>query len=85
VIVDGPRDPRELPVTDRQRELLYLLSLGLEREEVGHRMELSVNTIKTHVGRLYRRLGVRSAAEATRVGFERGLLTARHRSGDEVG
>jgi DNA-binding NarL/FixJ family response regulator len=78
-------DPSELPLTDRQRELLDLLSRGLGRQEVADRMGLGLNTIKKHAVRLYARLRVRNAAEATRVGFERGLLTARHRTGDDAG
>lgn len=70
-------DARVLPVTSRQREVLDLVSRGLEREEIALVLGISIDTVKTQASRLYRRLDVHNAAEAVRVGFERGLLSPR--------
>lgn len=74
-------DPRELPVTPRQHEVLNLISRGLEYAEIGLVLGISLDTVKTQASRVYRRLDVHNAAEAVRVGFERGLLTARDPTG----
>lgn len=63
-----------LPLTERQVELLYLMSLGLTNVEIARRWGLALDTIKTHTSRLFARLDARNRAHAVRCGFERGLL-----------
>lgn len=64
-------------LTAREREVLGLLCSGLSRPEIGERLFLSTNTVRTHVQNLMIKLGVHSSvaavALANRVG---GLLPA---------
>jgi LuxR family maltose regulon positive regulatory protein len=53
--------------------LLPLLCTHLSLEEIGRRQHVSRNTVKTHVGSVYRKLGVSSRAEAVTRGRELGL------------
>lgn len=64
-------------VTARQREVLYWLSLGLTIDAVAGKLDVTSHTAATLRRMLYRRLRVTNVAEAVRVGFELGLLTAR--------
>ena len=55
---------REIGLTERESELLSLLSTGMTNRELGGQLYVSENTIKTHLGRLYAKLGVRNRAQA---------------------
>lgn len=62
------------PLTAYQLRILELLSRGMTRVEVARHLRVSVDTVKTHVHRLYGRLGASNAAHAIRLGFEQELL-----------
>ena len=69
----GP-EPEHLP-TAREIEVLQLVSEGLANREIGDRLYLSEETVKSHVRHLLAKLQARSRAHAVAVGFRRGLLT----------
>jgi LuxR family maltose regulon positive regulatory protein len=56
--------PRSPDLTDRERALLRLLPGPLRRDEIAAALHVSVNTVKTHVGALYAKLGVSSRTDA---------------------
>lgn len=58
-------------LTRRQRDMLELLALGLSNEEIAGRLGLSVNTIKGHVTRTLKSVGVRSRTQAALLVAER--------------
>lgn len=60
--------------TGREREILELLARGLSAREVGERLGISERTVNTHVGHIYRRLGVRNRVDAVREGIRLGLV-----------
>lgn len=51
-------------LTDRERSIGLLLGAGLTNREIGKRLYLSENTIKTHLRQMYVKLGVRNRTEA---------------------
>ena len=55
---------REIGLTERESELLSLLSTGMTNRELGSHLYVSENTIKTHLRSLYAKLGVRNRAQA---------------------
>jgi DNA-binding NarL/FixJ family response regulator len=61
--------------TAREIEVLQLVSEGLVNREIGDRLFLSEETVKSHVRHLLAKLQARSRAHAVAVGFRRGLLT----------
>lgn len=67
---------REVPQAPTQREIqvLQLISDGLVNREIGHRLFLSEETVKSHVRHLLAKLQARSRAHAVAVGFRRGLI-----------
>ncbi len=60
--------------TLREIEVLQLISDGLVNREIGTRLFLSEETVKSHVRHLLAKLQARSRAHAVAVGFRRGLI-----------
>lgn len=63
----------------RDHELLALLGLGLSNEQIADELFLGVETIRTHLRALFRKLGVRNRTQAAMHAAELGLV-AGHRS-----
>ena len=70
----GPLRELEQEPTAREIEVLQLISDGLVNREIGHRLFLSEETVKSHVRHLLAKLQARSRAHAVAVGFRRGLI-----------
>jgi DNA-binding CsgD family transcriptional regulator len=72
--------PRRLPaselphLTSRQTEVLNALAIGRSTEEIAAEMHVSIATVRSHVRRLLRTLGVHSRLEAVAVARADGLL-----------
>ena len=60
--------------TMREVEVLQLISDGLVNREIGERLFLSEETVKSHVRHLLAKLQARSRAHAVAVGLRRGLI-----------
>jgi len=58
----------------REIEVLQLVADGLVNREIGVRLFLSEETVKSHVRHLLAKLQARSRAHAVAVGFRRGLI-----------
>jgi DNA-binding CsgD family transcriptional regulator len=74
------------PLTERELEVLILLSRGLSNDEIARALVVSQNTVKTHLEHLYGKLGVSSRGRAVADARRRGLLASTDRithSGDE--
>ena len=61
-------------VAAREIEVLKLVADGLVNREIGQRLFLSEETVKSHVRHLLAKLQARSRAHAVDVGFRRGLI-----------
>jgi DNA-binding NarL/FixJ family response regulator len=60
-------------VTDREQEVLEYLSKGLSARSISLRMGISERTVNTHIGHLYRKLGVNNRVDAVLAGMRLGL------------
>jgi DNA-binding NarL/FixJ family response regulator len=67
-------EPLAEPLTDRELETLHLLARGFTDAESGEILGISPHTVGTHVKNIYRKLEVRSRAEAVFEASNRGLL-----------
>ena len=74
--VPVPRAPTDPAVqfTERELQVLRGMSQGKGNNQIAQELYLSVDTVKTHARRLFRKLGVRDRAQAVAHGFRRGLL-----------
>lgn len=66
-------DPRIAALGDRERAVLECLVVGLDRRGIAVRLQISENTVKTHVGRILTKLGAHSMLEAAAIGRSAGL------------
>jgi len=70
----GPVKELEQEPTLREIEVLQLISDGLVNREIGQRLFLSEETVKSHVRHLLAKLQARSRAHAVAVGLRRGII-----------
>ena len=72
---DGnPKGQLALGISDRELEVLRELAAGYTNKEIARRLDVSPNTVKTHVARLFEKLGASRRTEAIRRARELGLL-----------
>ena len=61
-------------LTDREREVLTLMGRGCTNAEIAAQLYLGEATVKTHVNRIFAKLGVRDRTQAVIVAYESGLV-----------
>lgn len=63
-----------LPITDREREVLQLISQGYVSREIAEKLYVSENTIEYHRKQLMRRLEARNNAHLVRIAMDLGIV-----------
>ncbi|MEU7339110.1 LuxR family transcriptional regulator [Streptomyces sp. NPDC007074] len=59
----NPENDFGIPLSTREREIAMLIGPGLTNKQIAARMNISIKTVETHLGRIFKKLGVRSRAE----------------------
>jgi DNA-binding NarL/FixJ family response regulator len=54
----------ETPLSDREKEVLKLVAMGLSNDEIAEKMYLSPHTVKTHLYHVYKKIGASNRMEA---------------------
>lgn len=65
---------RELGLTPREHEILGLIAQGLSNREIGEKLFVSENTVKTHSSRLFEKMQVNRRVQAVQRAREAGLI-----------
>jgi DNA-binding NarL/FixJ family response regulator len=61
-------------LTERELAMLEALTRGLSNQQIGKQYWVTEQTVKFHLGNIYRKLGVANRTEAARFAFEHGLV-----------
>ncbi len=73
-----PAAPKPSPkldeLSERERQILHLLTRGLSNKEIGSELALSPHTIKVHLHRILEKLNLRSRVEAAAWAVRHGLM-----------
>jgi DNA-binding NarL/FixJ family response regulator len=72
---NGDADARVAELTTREREVLRLLGRGATNAEIAEALFVGEATVKSHVGHIFTKLGVRDRASAIVFAFDHGLVT----------
>ena len=61
-------------LSDREIEVLRLVGQGKSNKEIAMDLDISVNTVKVHIGNIFQKIGVTSRTEATLFAIEHGII-----------
>lgn len=68
--------PTDNKLSKRQKQLIVMLDRGLSNREIADELGISEHTVKVHLWRLFRRLGVKSRTQTIHYARMHGLLAA---------
>ena len=72
----GRKPPQLTGITDREREVLKLVGLGMSNAEIAAALYITAGTAKAHVARLLAKLGARDRIQLVITAYEAGLVSA---------
>jgi DNA-binding NarL/FixJ family response regulator len=76
VVAPAARDATKLDdLTDREHEVLRLMARGATNAEIATALHVAEATVKTHVGSIFGKLGVRDRAAAIVFAYDHGVVT----------
>jgi DNA-binding NarL/FixJ family response regulator len=70
------QSPSDSKLSKRQKQLIVMLDRGLSNREIADELGISEHTVKVHLWRLFRRLGVKSRTQTIHYARTHGMLTS---------
>jgi two-component system NarL family response regulator len=71
---DDPQSPDDTGLTDREKEILSLVALGLTYNDIAGRINISGHTVRRHIEKIYQKLDVHTRSEALDRARKEGLI-----------
>ena len=75
VLPQARRQERAAELTDREHDVLRLIAEGATNAEIADRLHVSGGTVKSHVGSIFTKLGVRDRAGAIVYAYQHGIAS----------
>ena len=76
LVVPTAREAARLQLlTDRENEILKLMARGATNAEIAETLHVAEATVKTHIGSIFAKLGVRDRAAAIVFAYDHGVIT----------
>lgn len=74
---ESPNNPKMklAHITNRQKEILHLLSQGLLNKQIASELGISANTVKAHLYEIFRHLDVNNRTAAVKMALQQGLIS----------
>jgi DNA-binding NarL/FixJ family response regulator len=74
-ILLSPRATAQVPqLSPREREIMHLMAEGMTADAIGNQLNVSVETVRTHVRNVIRKLQARNRVHAIALALERGEI-----------
>lgn len=70
----------ELPITDREKEVLKHLAQGKTNKEISKDLILSASTVRNHISSIFTKLKISNRSQATAIAIYSGLLNGENQS-----
>jgi len=72
-------------LSDREIEVLQLVGQGKSNKEIAVALNISINTVKVHIGNIFQKISVTSRTEATLFAIERGIIKSPAAQSTDIG
>lgn len=68
-------EPADDGLSTRERDVLRLIASGLANQEIAEQLVISEATVKSHINRIFAKIGASDRAKAVRYAFTKGIIT----------
>lgn len=71
---DAGEEPEPIHITPREQQILHLIAQGKSNKQISSEIFLSIETVKTHIKKIFHKLEVKNRLEAVAVARSRKIM-----------